>query len=270
MSIADFQRFLLAWQRVDPEDRAQGPEGVRAVLETLDGCELAAAAWEPEVLALPRERLCPALARPALLHRANRLGQAHPAANTDRPVARPDSFEPDRRSLPARTCSIGWRCRLRRFAPDLSPDARKCFECLSSAGRCSSARLSRPRSLLPSRVEQALAELAAQGWVTADSFEGLRALLLPEEKRAPFADSRRRRHHKSVTSVEFGGRWSLLRKMFPLASEAGPLANTETDESVEALARSPAPAVRRGLATYSGKGILARFLVRLHTRFSTA
>ena len=43
--------------------------------------------------------------------------------------------------------------------------------------------LLKQRSLLPSRLEQALAELAAQGWVTSDSFEGLRALLLPQEKR---------------------------------------------------------------------------------------
>ena len=65
--------------------------------------------------------------------------------------------------------------------------------------------------MLPSRVEQALAELTAQGSVTADSFEGLRALLIPEEKRQPFAHSERRKRHRAVTSVEFAGRWSVLR-----------------------------------------------------------
>ncbi|HVV71060.1 MAG TPA: ATP-dependent DNA helicase, partial [Verrucomicrobiae bacterium] len=48
-------------------------------------------------------------------------------------------------------------------------------------------------------------------WVTADSFEGLRALLVPPEKRAAFAETTRRRHHRPVTSLEFAGRWSLLR-----------------------------------------------------------
>ncbi len=52
VSIAEYQRFLLAWQRVDAEHRALGVDGVEAVLELLDGCELPAAAWEPEVLAL--------------------------------------------------------------------------------------------------------------------------------------------------------------------------------------------------------------------------
>ncbi len=73
--------------------------------------------------------------------------------------------------------------------------------------------LVRKTGLLPSRLERALAELTAQGWVTADSFEGLRALLLPEEKRAPFTSAERRRHHKAVTSLEFAGRWSLLRPL---------------------------------------------------------
>jgi len=41
-----------AWQRVDEEHRAEGPEGVQAVLELLDGYDLPAAAWEPQVLAL--------------------------------------------------------------------------------------------------------------------------------------------------------------------------------------------------------------------------
>ncbi len=52
VSIAEYQRFLLAWQRVDAEHRAEGLEGVGAVLEFLDGYELPAAAWEPELLGL--------------------------------------------------------------------------------------------------------------------------------------------------------------------------------------------------------------------------
>jgi ATP-dependent Lhr-like helicase len=56
-----------------------------------------------------------------------------------------------------------------------------------------------------------LGELSAQGWVTSDSFEGLRALLMPQDKRVSFTDAGRRRHHKTVTGVEFAGRWTLLR-----------------------------------------------------------
>jgi len=41
----DFCRFLLAWQRVDPQHRVEGLEGLQSVLEQLDGCELPLAAW---------------------------------------------------------------------------------------------------------------------------------------------------------------------------------------------------------------------------------
>ena len=37
---------------MDAEHRVEGAEGVATVLDLLDGLELAAAAWEPEVLAL--------------------------------------------------------------------------------------------------------------------------------------------------------------------------------------------------------------------------
>src|SRR5207247_5939488 len=51
VSAQDFYRFLLAWQRVDDDHRAEGPEGLQSVLEQLDGCELPLAAWESAVLA---------------------------------------------------------------------------------------------------------------------------------------------------------------------------------------------------------------------------
>ena len=89
---------------------------------------------------------------------------------------------------------------------------------MSQAGALFFDEIVRQTGLLPSRVEQALGELAAQGRVTADSFEGLRALLLPSDKRAPFADLERKRRHKTVTSVRSAGRWSLLRRHAAQAS----------------------------------------------------
>jgi ATP-dependent Lhr-like helicase len=79
--------------------------------------------------------------------------------------------------------------------------------------------------------------LAAQGYVTADSFEGLRALLLPDDKRAPFGSAPRRRHHKSVTSVEFAGRWSLLRSGASTSSDTGAGTDRAREESIEEFAR---------------------------------
>jgi ATP-dependent Lhr-like helicase len=92
-----------------------------------------------------------------------------------------------------------------------SPDTKHVLDVLMRDGALFFNEIVNRTRLLPSRAEQALAELAAQGLVTSDSFEGLRALLTPQEKRQPFADVERKRRHKSVTSVEYAGRWSLLR-----------------------------------------------------------
>ena len=46
----DFLRFLLAWQRVAPDARMQGPDAVEVVVAQLEGFEAPAGAWESEIL----------------------------------------------------------------------------------------------------------------------------------------------------------------------------------------------------------------------------
>jgi ATP-dependent helicase Lhr and Lhr-like helicase len=210
VSIAEFQRFLLAWQRVEIEHRAEGLDGVRSVLELLDGFELPAAAWEPEVLALRVKEYQPAWLDQLCF--TGRFGWGRltaPQKTNGRPP------------LPVRSSPISLFSRenlphwLTLSAPletaEFSPDTTRTLEVLAKGGALFFGELVQKTGLLPSRLERALAELTAQGMVTADSFEGLRALLVPEEKRAPFSSAERRRHHKAVTSLEFAGRWSLLR-----------------------------------------------------------
>src|SRR5262249_14846801 len=50
VSPSDFLRFLFVWQHVHPSHRLAGPDGVRAIVEQLDGYELAAGAWERSIL----------------------------------------------------------------------------------------------------------------------------------------------------------------------------------------------------------------------------
>src|SRR5204863_594310 len=50
VATSDFIRFLLRWQHVAPGTQLHGKEGVAQVVEQLQGFELAAGAWEPEVL----------------------------------------------------------------------------------------------------------------------------------------------------------------------------------------------------------------------------
>src|SRR5262249_37831414 len=46
----DFLRFLLAWQRVTPDSRMEGPDAVEAVVGQLEGFEAPAGSWETEIL----------------------------------------------------------------------------------------------------------------------------------------------------------------------------------------------------------------------------
>jgi ATP-dependent Lhr-like helicase len=209
VSIAEFQRFLLAWQRVEIEHRAEGVEGVRAVLELLDGYELPAAAWEPEVLVLRVKEYQPSWLDQLCF--TGRFGWGRltvPQRNNGRP---PLPVRSSPISLFSRENLTHWlTLSVPPEATEFSPDTTRVMEVLARGGALFFGELVQKAGLLPSRLERALAELTAQGLVTADSFEGLRALLVPEEKRAPFSSAERRRHHKPVTSLEFAGRWSLL------------------------------------------------------------
>jgi ATP-dependent Lhr-like helicase len=179
-----------------------------------DGYELPAAAWEPEVLALRVKEYQPTWLDQLCF--TGRFGWGRLTAPQNA-----NGKTNGRLPLPVRSSPISLFSRenlahwltlsLPPESTDFSPDTARTLEVLGQGGALFFGELARKTGLLPSRLERALAELTAQGWVTADSFEGLRALLLPEEKRAPFSSAERRRHHKAVTSLEFAGRWSLLR-----------------------------------------------------------
>jgi ATP-dependent Lhr-like helicase len=210
VTIAEFQRFLAAWQRVDEEHRAEGPEGVQAVLDLLDGYDLPAAAWEPQILALRVRDYDPHWLDQLCFTGRVGWGRLSPRQNQNGRPASPVRSSPV--SVFERQNLTDWLALSGTPSADNAPDTQIVLETLSRKGALFFGELVKETALLPSRVEQALGELSAQGWVTSDSFEGLRALLMPQDKRASFTDADRRRRHKTVTSVEFAGRWSLLRK----------------------------------------------------------
>jgi ATP-dependent Lhr-like helicase len=59
--------------------------------------------------------------------------------------------------------------------------------------------------MLKSQVEEGISELVALGRITADSFTGLRSLLVESRYR-----TRQRRNKSPIFSMEMAGRWSLL------------------------------------------------------------
>ena len=243
VTISEFQRFLLAWQHVSPEHKVEGPEGVEAVLDLLDGYEAPAAAWEPAVLASRVKEYTPQWLDQLCFTGRIGWGRLSPPQNI-----KARGFTPLRSSPTALFTRANLRHWLDLAPPsaltEFSPDTDAVLKTLAQGGAMFFGEIVQHSGLLQSRVEQALGELAAQGWVTADSFEGLRALLLPQEKRAPFGDIDRPRRHKIISSIEHAGRWSLLRKIKPVAesnSDLSPLTSslsTGSEGAMETFART--------------------------------
>jgi ATP-dependent Lhr-like helicase len=235
VTVSEFQRFLLAWQHVSPEHKVEGLEGVEAVLTLLDGYEAAAAAWEPAVLASRVKEYTPQWLDQLCFTGRIGWGRLSPPQNV-----KARGFTPLRSSPIALFARGNLRHWLDLAAPpslaEFSPDTDVVLKTLAQGGAMFFGEIVQHSGLLQSRVEQALGELAAQGWVTADSFEGLRALLLPQEKRAPFGDIDRKRRHKIISSIEHAGRWSLLRK-FRSDANSNSENSTRSDEALEEFAR---------------------------------
>jgi ATP-dependent Lhr-like helicase len=222
VSQTDFLRFLLAWQRVDPDERAEGPGSLDALLGQLEGFEAAASAWEGEVLPARMKEYDPAWLDALCL--AGRWVWGRGAA---------PSAEGSRRSGPVRATPIALLSRgglplWREIAPpsdpallDLSGPARDVYDLLRSRGACFFGEIAHGAGLLHTQLEVALAELVAWGLVTSDSFTGLRALLTPAHKR-PSVDRSGRRGGLSMFGMENAGRWSLLHPGSPAPAVESP------------------------------------------------
>jgi ATP-dependent Lhr-like helicase len=103
--------------------------------------------------------------------------------------------------------------------PDVSPRATSVLEALRRDGAMFFDELQHDAHLLPVELENALGELVSAGMVNADSFAGMRAMLLPASKRAS-SDKRRRRG--AGPTMEEAGRWALVRRAdAQAANEAG-------------------------------------------------
>ena len=232
VSLADFQRFLLSWQHVTPERQMEEISGVEAILHLLDGYELPAAAWEPAILAARVKDYDPRWLDQLCFTGRFGWGRLSPPPNQKSQPFPPLRSSPI--SLFSRENAAHWLALADLPRRTFSADTELVLKTLAERGALFFGEIVRHTGLLKSRVEQALGELVSHGWVTADSFEGLRALLTPQEKRARFGDVGRPRRHRVVTSIEYAGRWSLLRNYQQTVEthDAG-----QNEEAVQTFAR---------------------------------
>jgi ATP-dependent Lhr-like helicase len=210
VTAADFMRFLFAWQRLHPEYRAGGLEGLAAVISQLDGLELPAGAWESDVLSARVAEY-----DPMLLDTLCMMGRVAWGRTGGRTGGQGDG----RSAGPIRSTPIAlflrehlgeWLSGGNGSDYQFSSSAAIVRNLLQQRGALFFHELVAGSGLLPTQVEQALGELAGLGLVTADSFAGLRSLITPSSKRKPLAAARRR-HKTAPYGIESAGRWSLLR-----------------------------------------------------------
>ena len=225
VTAADFMRFLFRWHRLAADTRAEGPEGLAAVLDILDGFELPAGTWESDVLPARVADYDPLWLDGLCLSGEVAWGRVSPAA--------PPAGNGGHKSGPIRSTPIalfrrerGEIWRTMHPEPDtaqlpLSHSARALFAAFEGRGASFFGDLVNATGLLRTEVEKGLGELVAWGLVVSDSFAGLRALLVPSDRRRPIGRLRRR-GRSAPFGVETAGRWSLVgrRSLLPEEQQA--------------------------------------------------
>ncbi|HXE16443.1 MAG TPA: DEAD/DEAH box helicase [Stellaceae bacterium] len=207
----DFLRFLFAWQRVTKDTRLEGPDSVAVATAFLEGYEAAAGAWEAEILSARIDEYDHSWLDDQCLGGHVVWARLTPVQGGAR----------DRNPAPVRSTPI--TLMTRRNAPHWtaisgrdepatpSPRAQAVLDSLRRYGASFFDELVQSSGLLRPQVEEALGELVALGLVTSDGFGGLRALLVPSDRRASVAGARRRRR-LSPFGMEGAGRWALTRR----------------------------------------------------------
>jgi len=233
VSAADFMRFLLDWQHVG--ERMEGPDAVAAVVSQLEGFEAAAGSWETELI--------PARVSGYEPHWLDDLCRAGRVVWTRLEAPKMDATQTQgpspvrstpitlltRKNLGVWTAlakatdsqSVRISTRAQAVADYLARQGASFFDDIAEG-------LDQPRTF----IEDALRELTAAGLVNSDGFSGLRALLLPADRRKPIGGGRRRR--TAVFGVEDAGRWALIRRKPASAGNSIALER----ETAEQIARS--------------------------------
>jgi ATP-dependent Lhr-like helicase len=221
VATGDFMRFLFRWQHVHPETWQQGPQALAALITQLEGFEAPASSWEGDILPARLQDYDPAWLDNMCQAGKTVWTRLTAAGNGVSPVkSSPLSFI-GRRHLGL------WRAWGEASTVEtLNPTARRVAERLSSRGALFFEELADAAGLLKSQLESALAELVARGWVASDSFSGLRAMLIPEQKK--------QRYRNLALGMEEAGRWTLVRPL--VESPTLPADETGRREALEHIA----------------------------------
>jgi len=216
VSLADYLRFLDAWQHVAPDSQVDGPAGLQTVLDQLAGFEVPAAEWERSVLPRRvrhfRREWLDQLAMSGELA-WGRLWSSGSAPIRTTPIALLPRRDLDRWLALAPAADLA----------GISGSARDLLDALAKGGAMFPRDLQRAAHLLESHFERALQELVGRGAVTCDSFGALRQLVVPPSRRK-----------MPILAL---GRWTAFRRETVASDATDAGSATARAEAVEWLAR---------------------------------
>ncbi len=228
----DYLRFLLSWQRVANETRMEGPEALDAVAGQLEGYEASAGAWESDILPARLANYEPTWLDDLCL--AGRISWARLRPRAGKKENAPSS----RGTSPVRSTPITLLARKHALhwsflsaTDDVatpSPRGQTVLDYIRENGASFFDELVDGTGQMRGQIEEGLSELVALGLVTSDSFGGLRALLMPADRRRPLANARRRR--TALFAMEDAGRWALARRLRP--NQTGKESEREATEHI--------------------------------------
>ncbi len=230
-SPAELMRFLFRWQHLDNRTRLHGRAGVAAVIDQLEGLEIAAHAWEDTILPSRVANYDPSFLDELCLSGEVAWGR----------IGTPKDGN---RRAPGRNAKIAI---FHRGSADLliapnseredataDPIQRAVLAHLAANGASFANDIARALQASIDDVETALWSLVANGSITGDGFAGVRRLINRHTHRAAPARAlavslvagHSRRARKAATRITAAGRWSLLH----------PAVETSDDERRQASA----------------------------------
>jgi ATP-dependent Lhr-like helicase len=216
----DFMRFLLHWQHVAPGSHRTSRAGVMAVVDQLQGFEIAAGAWEESILPTRVENYQPRWLEDLCLSGELVWGRLALRVGTEDDTTRRGSSTPSRATPVtfALRQDLSWLLHAARgdavAHEPVHGAGRDVLDALKDHGAMFHSQLREATGRLPVEVEEGLWDLVARGIVTADGFQAVRSLLSARQawKRRHRHELRSRLGARRVPTLREGGegRWSLL------------------------------------------------------------
>ena len=215
VTAADYMRFLFAWHGM--AERSEGDNALLSVIDRLEGFAIPAAAWESDVLPTRiKGYMTTYLDHLCTTGRIvwTRFNQAKPKKEDDTKASKAVLLRNTPISLIDRHAVDYWRPQKQPTADEikLSANANTVFNVLNEKGASFFIDIVKHSGLLRTHTEEALAELAALGLVSSDSYAGLRALTSPANKKQGYGPRHRRRRAVAPgRSIDDAGRWSIIQ-----------------------------------------------------------